>query len=87
MALLTSWEFKLVEIKSVLNKQLVKLWNGITYQLTVQIDGNEVSIKLSMDGMALHTHWMFKLVDTNEVGTELTADGMALRTFWAIRLT
>ena len=59
----TSWEFKLVETRSVSNSQR----NGITHRLRVQFGGNEVSIKFAGHGMALRTSWEFKFVETKSV--------------------
>jgi len=52
MWLLTRWEFELVEGRSV---SISGGWNAITHQLRVQIDRNDVSVNLSVDGMPLHT--------------------------------
>jgi len=57
----TRWKCKLVN--TTLSIKLVG-WNVITHPLRVQIWGNEVSIKLATNGMALRTSWEFKLVDT-----------------------
>ena len=56
----TGWEFKVVETRSVLNEQLMG-WHYAQAENS-NCGCNEVSIELTADGMALHTHCEFKVV-------------------------
>jgi len=64
MALRTDRDFKLVQMRSVLNWYRTE-W--LYAPIETSIGPKEVSIKLEVDGMALRTSLVFKLDDTMSI--------------------